>query len=182
MEWKDIEKVNAEIKTTNLKGKEYAEVKERVIAYRKLYPQGIINTEVSFQENYVLCVATATNNEGTVLSKGHARELLNKAFALENCETSAIGRCLGFMGLGISTSIATKEDMEQIESPSGVFDEPVNPSMNLKDLADEFRKLYTIDEQAQILNGYKLTRAEDIGAINLQKYINFKKYGKKQTN
>ena len=179
MDWKDIEKVNTEIKTTNLKGKEYAEVKERVIAYRKLFPMGIINTNISFTDNYVLCEATATNNEGTVLSKGHAREILNKAFALENCETSAIGRCLGFMGLGINTAIASKEDMEQVDSPSGVFDEPVNPSMGLKDLADEFLKLYTIEEQARVLNNHKVTKAEDIGAVNLEKYINFKKYGKK---
>lgn len=178
MDWKEIEKVNAEIKTTNLKGKEYAEVKERVIAYRKLFPMGIINTEVNFTDNYVLCEATATNNEGTVLSKGHARELLNKAFALENCETSAIGRCLGFMGLGINTSIASKEDIEQIDSPSGIFDEPIN-NANVKDLADEFRKLYSVEEQARILNGLKLTRAEDIGIVDLQKYVNFKKYGKK---
>lgn len=176
MDWKDIEKVNAEIKTTDLKGKQYAEVKERVIAYRKLFPVGVINTEINFTDNYVLCEATATNNEGIVLAKGHARELLNKPFALENCETSAIGRCLGFMGLGINTAIASKEDMEQVDSPSGLFDEPMG---NVKDLADEFRHLFSVDDQARILNGLKLTRAEDIGIVDLQKYINFKKYGKK---
>lgn len=51
--------------------------------------------------------------------------------------------------------------------------------LNLKDLADEFRSLYTKEEQDRILNGLKYKRAEDIGIVDLQKYINFKKYGKK---
>ena len=60
-----------------------------------------------------------------------------------------------------------------------IFDEPI-PNGNLKELADEFRKLYSAEEQARILNGLKLTRAEDIGIVDLQKYVNFKKYGGEQ--
>lgn len=51
--------------------------------------------------------------------------------------------------------------------------------LNIKDLADEFRKLYTQEEQERILKGLKYTRAEDIGIQDLTKYVNFKKYGKK---
>ena len=51
--------------------------------------------------------------------------------------------------------------------------------LNIKDLADEFRKLYTQEEQDRIFKGLKYTRAEDIGIVDLQKYVNFKKYGKK---
>ena len=59
----------------------------------------------------------------------------------------------------------------EAESP---FDEP----NGLKDLADEFRKLYTQEEQARILEGLHYKKAEEIGTVDLQKYINFKKYGK----
>ena len=52
----------------------------------------------------------------------------------------------------------------------------------LKDLADEFRSLYDKEEQERILKGLNLNKAEEIGKVVLQKYINFKKYGKKQTN
>ena len=51
--------------------------------------------------------------------------------------------------------------------------------LNIKDLADEFRRLYTQEEQDRILKGLKYTRAEDIGIQDLTKYVNFKKYGKK---
>ena len=173
MDWKEIERVNQEIKTVDLKGKQYAEVKERVIAYRKLYPEGVINTEPTFTDNYVMFKATATDQNGKVLANGYAREMLNKSFAIENAETSAIGRCLGFLGLGISTSIATKEDMEQIDSPSGIFDTPT--PADIKALADEFKKLFTKEEQVRILNGLKITEVEQIGYTDLQKYIAFKK-------
>jgi hypothetical protein len=53
---------------------------------------------------------------------------------------------------------------------------------SLKDLANEFRSLYTKEEQERIYNGLKIDKAEDIGTINLAKYINFKKYGQKQSN
>lgn len=189
--WADIEKANSEIKTTKLPAKkkndkgewirvfnDYVEVKERVIAFRKLYPVGGIETDIRYEEKYVLCTATIYSNEynGRLLARGHARELLTKDFAVENAETSAIGRALGFCGLGIDASIASAEEIENTDSPSGIFDEPV---MGLKGLADEFRKLYSVEEQARILNGLKLTRAEDIGRVDLEKYVNFKKYGKK---
>lgn len=64
----------------------------------------------------------------------------------------------------------------ETESPSQIFDEPI-PS--LKGLADEFRSLYTKEEQDRILNGLHYNRAEDIGRVGLEKYVNFKKYGKK---
>lgn len=84
----------------------------------------------------------------------------------------------------MANSLACDDDKNaetQIEqhSPSGIFDEPIG---NLKELADEFRSLYSKEEQTRILNGLKLKRAEDIGIVDLQKYINFKKYGKKQTD
>lgn len=192
--WEDLKKVNAEIKTTKLPAKkkneygqwvevtnDYVEVKERVIAFRKLFPMGLISTEVEYTNDYVQCTAKIYKNvpiANEMLAVGHAREPLNKGFALENAETSAIGRALGFCGLGIDTSIASAEEINNLDSPSGIFDEPI-PTQNVKELADEFRSLYSMEEQARILNGLKLKRAEDIGIVDLQKYVNFKKYGKK---
>ena len=182
MEWKDIEKVNKEISTVEILAKkkdakgnwvtanaEYVEVKERVIAYRKLCPNGKLTTEVYFTDNYVMATAKATDNEGNVLAVGHARELLNKSFCLENAETSAIGRCLGFMGLGINTSIATKEDMEMTQSPSGIFD--MQDGVDITRLVDKFKALYTLEEQVKIMNKKKVTSPEQMGPDVLRLYI-----------
>lgn len=121
MEFKDIERVNSELKMTSIKGKAYAEVPQRVQAFRKLYPEGFIITEMMSNDGDV-CVIKATagyyteNHEPVTLATGIAYEdrrngPVNKTSHIENCETSAIGRCLGFIGLGSETSIASAEEV-----------------------------------------------------------------------
>ena len=181
--WGDIAKANNEIKTITLKNKEYAEVKERVIAFRKVYPQGSIITELltlNKEEVIFIARAYATYVEDTVsigkqlLSTGYARGKSNKYFALEDTETSAVGRCLAFAGFGVKTSIASAEEMQETEVT--VFDEP--PIQEQKaDLAMEFDKLFGPREKADILNGLHVKYAEDIQADLLKQIIDNKKYG-----
>lgn len=79
---------------------------------------------------------------------------------------------LMFLGL-----VCDEDKKLETQSPSGIFDEPI--PQTLKGLADQFRKLYTQEEQERILKGLKYDRAEDIGMNDLQKYVNYKLYGKK---
>ena len=78
----------------------------------------------------------------------------------------------------MADSLVCDDDRKLENTGSEIFDGPI-PQSNLKQLGDEFRKLYSVEEQARILNGLHLTRAEDIGIQDLQKYINFKKYATK---
>ena len=71
------------------------------------------------------------------------------------------------------------ETQEPTDSKKAERWQGLEQDLNIKDLADEFRKLYTKEEQDRILKGLKYARAEDIGIVDLQKYVNFKKYGKK---
>lgn len=68
----------------------------------------------------------------------------------------------------------------QIPTESAKRWEGLEEDLNIKDLADEFRKFYPKEDQERILKGLNYTRAEDIGIKDLQKYVNFAKYGKKQ--
>lgn len=187
--WSEIEEANKDIKTItisrNVKDKngnwvelknKYVEVKERVIAFRKVHPYGSIIPEISFTDNYVVCDCAILDADNKVLAKGHSRELANKDFALEKAETSAIGRALGFCGFGISTSIASAEEMNRVDD-NQIFDEPLK-----KDLAEQFTKLYSNIEQVNILNGLQITDPLDMEVSELQKYINLKKYGKKHNS
>lgn len=120
MEYKDIEKVNQEIKKTDIKGKQYAEVSERILAFRKLNPNGRIITEIIDKtENDVTIKATIYGENEIKLATGYASEvkkgLVNSISMLENCETSAIGRALGFCGFGIDNGIASGQDMQKVE-------------------------------------------------------------------
>lgn len=114
--YEDLERVNKEIKTTDIKGKNYAEVNQRIKAFRMLYPEGLIETEMISNENGV-CVFRAKVYGTTLLATGTAYEkenssFINKTSYIENCETSAIGRALGIAGFGIDTSIASAEEVQ----------------------------------------------------------------------
>ena len=145
-DWNNIHEANSLINTIELKGKQYAEVKERVIAFRRVHPLGQIITELSFSDNYVNCEAMIFNETDKLLAKGHAREYLKVDSAIEKCETSAIGRALGFCGYGISTSISSAEDMEEVNKPE-IFDEPP-----LEELIEKATSLLSKQELVDLLN------------------------------
>lgn len=115
--WEAIKKANENIHTTDIKGKGYAEVNQRIKAFRMVHPDGCIHTLMISNENGV-CVfrATIQDGEGRELGTGTAYEkesssYINKTSYIENCETSAVGRALGMCGFGIDTSVASYEEV-----------------------------------------------------------------------
>lgn len=124
--YEDIQRANAEIVTTNIRGKEYADVAQRVSAFRKVYPQGTIRTEmvsVEGQPGRAVAVFRAVVSVGeNVLGTGTAYEIenagnINRTSFIENCETSAVGRALGFAGFGIAGSIASADEVARVTGP-----------------------------------------------------------------
>lgn len=130
--FEEIKKANESIKTTDIKGKEYAEVNQRVKAFRMVYPNGGITTDIISLENGVVTMrAIVTNGEGSVLATGTAQEketssYINKTSFIENCETSAVGRALGFCGFGIDTSVASYEEVANAIKNQETKNEPLN--------------------------------------------------------
>ena len=75
MKFEDLQKANKEIKTTNIKGKDYAEVNQRIKAFRMLYPNGSISTSIESLENGVVVMrAVVKDEEDHVLGTGYAYE------------------------------------------------------------------------------------------------------------
>ena len=115
--YEDIVKANESIKTTNIKGKEYAEVNQRIKAFRMVYPEGKIMTSlISCSDGVCVFKASVYGNDNTPLGTGHAYEkesssFINKTSYIENCETSAVGRALGMCGFGIDTSVCSAEEL-----------------------------------------------------------------------
>lgn len=114
--FEQIKKANETINTTNIKGKEYAEVNQRIKAFRMVYPTGSIDTEMLKNEDGVCVFRAVVGNGTTVLGTGTAYEkenssFINKTSYIENCETSAVGRALGMAGFGIDTSVASAEEV-----------------------------------------------------------------------
>ena len=125
-EWKDIEKANGEMvlfpierknkETGKTEVKMYAPVNERTKAFRKVYPSGTIETEITYEDDKVVYMKATVRNGELNLSTAHAYEVkngsyINRTSYLENCETSAVGRALGFAGFGIDAAIASAEEL-----------------------------------------------------------------------
>jgi hypothetical protein len=108
-----------EFKTIDIKGKKYVEVDTRVQYFRenKKYEGWSLITEiVELTEKRAVLKAVITNPIGIVMATGLAYEnvgssYINKTSYVENCETSAWGRALGNLGIGITESIASYEEV-----------------------------------------------------------------------
>ena len=118
----DIKRANEAIKTTEIKGKDYAEVNQRIKAFRMVYPTGYIDNKIVSLEGGVCVMVsqvgyTDENGNKCNLGIGHAYEkedssFINKTSYIENCETSAVGRALGMAGFGIDVSVASAEEVQ----------------------------------------------------------------------
>lgn len=101
----------------NIKGKEYKTVAKRVEEFREKYPRfSLINEIVQIDEKVVIIKSTISDETGRILSTGFAEEkrgssMINKTSALENAETSAIGRALSGLGFG-GTEFASANEVE----------------------------------------------------------------------
>lgn len=107
-----------DIKSIDVKGKQYVMVNERIKAFRAVYPEGVIKTTM-LEDDGERCtfLAEVFSDKDTLLATAHAYELksssyINKTSYIENCETSAVGRALGFCGIGCDDSIASAEEVK----------------------------------------------------------------------
>ena len=99
-------------------GKTYLTVARRVDDFRKSeeFKGWSIETElVSAEDSMVVMKSTIRDSDGKVAATGYAEEdrsfgKINKTSALENCETSAVGRALAFLGLG-GSEIASADEV-----------------------------------------------------------------------
>jgi hypothetical protein len=87
-------------------GKKYMMVKDRLTFFRQFYglKYGIATELIFADELRVQCKAEIIDENGRIIGSGMAEELrgsspVNKASALENCESSAIGRALASLAL-----------------------------------------------------------------------------------
>jgi hypothetical protein len=100
----------------NIHGKEYQTVALRVKNFREKHPEFSLTTEIVSRDiEVVVMKATISDPAGRVLATGHSEEYrssskINATSALENAETSAIGRALAALGLG-GTEFATADEV-----------------------------------------------------------------------
>ena len=100
----------------NIHGKEYLTVARRINDFRAAHPDYGIHTEIlSIDTDTAVCRAVITDENGRQVSSGIAEEhrrasKINQTSAVENCETSAVGRALAFFGMA-GTEIASADEV-----------------------------------------------------------------------
>ena len=152
MKYEDIKRVNKGIGTIPIHGKNYAQVPDRVQAFRSLEPEGSIKTEiVHMTENAVVIRAEIYNASGALLATGTAEEKanssqINRTSYIENCETSAVGRALGFLGIGSEASIASAEEVN-----NAIYQQDNPPKPNIDDEIEKAQKAKISDMKVSSL-------------------------------
>ena len=115
-----------QLKHKNKKGEDvisyYVPVPEKIKHFRisEDFKDWSLETEmIEYDSLEVVFVAKAINPQGMVKSTGHAHEnqkigFINKTSYIENAETSAVGRCLAYLNIGVIDDIAGYEEMLQV--------------------------------------------------------------------
>jgi hypothetical protein len=135
-------------------GREYETVASRVGRFRELAHDWCIATEILHRDDEVVVVkASILDEKGSLKATGHAEEKrassqINKTSALENAETSAIGRALAALGYA-GTEFASADEVANaitqqkagIHKPSDGALESLEPDMQIhvQDVADEVK-------------------------------------------
>lgn len=115
-------------KAISIKGKDYVLVSDRVIYFNEQYPNGSITTELisdpTADRVIVKAIVLPDIDKPERKFSDYSQALwgdgfINKASAIENCSTSAVGRALSYMGIGVIDSIASVDEINKAQSTTG---------------------------------------------------------------
>lgn len=154
------------MKKINIKGKDYVQVNERIGYFhsqKKYEKWGIETIKIKDEvcslkkDRLVQFRAVIFDENKMIKSTGHAEEYMgssyiNKTSFLENCETSATGRALGLLGIGIDTSIASAEEVSNAIANQISDDLPWLKETELKILLQKGTKKQAV----KVLAAYKM--------------------------
>jgi len=141
-------------KAIDIKGKKYVLVADRIIYFNENYTNGSIVTKIlsdlDADRVVIKAIVTPHLEEPARRFVAHSQAVwgdgyINKASAIENCETSAVGRALALIGIGVIDSVASVDEINKAEAQT-----------KTQDLLPTFVK-----EVGDILDGKGITEASD---------------------
>jgi hypothetical protein len=154
--------------------KDYIEVKDRIVRFWSDHPQGSIVTECLYVDDAVVRMKAEVYHSNVdpnakPLGTGHAEEYRvteeevkedwkkkndpNYTSAVENCETSAVGRALAMAGYEVSKSVASRQEMEKVQRQQKARERELQNSSNESlDNSQEAATVVVSDESNGHLN------------------------------
>ncbi len=154
-----------EAPTVNIKGKKYTQVATRVEIFRQHFGTdwALVTDILPAEHPFVRARAEIRNPRGDVIATGTAQENstlgINKTSAIENCETSAIGRALANLGLH-GGEYATAEEVDgAIKAQEEIKDDLATKAKtqvesDLRAFDRDLQRVTDLDELAGLLESY----------------------------
>ena len=140
---KQVNDLNKTHGVTQRGGKKYTEVFVRVEAFRQAFGTDLgVDTSILVDDGKrVVVKATIISKEGLTVGSGLAEEIrgqgeVNKASALENAETSAIGRALASLGLH-GGSYASANEIAAVQRKEKAIEQRKKPNISVHPLDPE---------------------------------------------
>jgi len=172
-------------KAIDIKWKKYVLVSDRVIYFNEKYPNGSIQTtreSVDWME-IVKAFVVPDISEPTRMFTWHSQAkrwdgFINKTSALENAETSAVGRALAMMWIWVIDSIASVDEINKAENTAKAqkptyqsrFQKAMTNTDFMKqcldqnDFINKIKDKYEIDDmqESQLRTAYQKATEEEI--------------------
>ena len=141
------------IPTVNIKGKKYSIVNERHKHLLKYFPEARFNEEILFHDADRVVVKVELYIGDVIYSVGTAEEFrnasfINKTSALENCSSSALGRCLAAFGLSGSEYASAEELVNALNNQNTNTNKPVS-------IKDEIKRQTTETKLTALFTNWK---------------------------
>ena len=136
------------IPTVDIKGKKYSTVNERHRHLLQYFPEARFNEEILFHDNERVVVKTELYISDTIYAVGHAEEhrnanFINKTSAMENCSSSALGRCIAAFGLSGSEYASAEELVNALNNQGNNKQVSINEQIKKQKTETKLTALYT---------------------------------------
>ena len=144
------------IPTVNIKGKKYSTVNERHKHLLASFPEARFNEEILFHDVDRVIVKVELYIGDVIYSVGHAEEyrnanFINKTSALENCSSSALGRCLAAFGLS-GSEYASADELVNALNNQNTSKPTTTKTVSIK---DEIKKQTTETKLTALFTNWK---------------------------
>lgn len=156
--------------TVDIKGKSYTQVSTRINIFRKYFPTATIETFIVHNDDIRVIIQTKIIIDGSIVATGYAEELrgdgnyINQTSAVENCETSSIGRALSNLGLGGSeyaSSFEVENTISQQQNSQQSSQKQYSQMNNQSFDRYEFQSLYNLGLDVVEQNGYLVVKGDN---------------------
>ena len=147
---------------------DYETVEERLVKFWKEHPDGQIHTKLvsSSSAQYIVEASIyRTEADPRPWTTGLAEETVqgrgvNATSALENCETSAIGRALANAGYATKGKRASREEMSKVATKAAVIDQVAQVKAKMADTSKEYIPVEKASDPWTVSNAAPVTTME----------------------